>query len=92
MAAIRIPCAPVNDLAHALNDEQTLARNMVVDVAHPEGGSVKMPGNPVKLSDTPAEDYAPPPLLGQHTDDVLKSLLGMSEDEIDELKSQGAIA
>jgi len=92
MAAIRIPCAPVNDLAHALTDEQILARNMVVDVAHPEGGSVKMPGNPVKLSDTPAEDYAPPPLLGQHTDDVLKSLVGMSDDEIEELKSQGAIA
>jgi len=92
MAAIRIPSAPVNDLAHAFSDEQVLARNMVVDVAHPEGGSVKMPGNPVKLSGTPAEDYAPPPLLGQHTDDVLKSLVGMSDDEIEKLKSQGAIA
>ena len=91
LAEARIPCAPVNDLAHAFADEQVLARNMVVEVEHPEGGSVKMPGNPVKMSGTPAEDYASPPLLGQQTDTVLGDLVGMGADEIAKLRKNGVI-
>ena len=87
----RIPCAPVNTFDQALQDPQVLARNMVVEVEHPEGGSVKMPGNPIKLSDTNAESYTPPPLLGQHTDEVLGSLLGLSDDELEGLREGGVI-
>jgi len=91
LAEARIPCAPVNDLEHALNDVQVQARNMVVTVAHPEGGEVQMPGNPVKMSDTGEETFAPPPLLGQQTDAVLRDLLGKSDSDIKALRDAGTI-
>jgi crotonobetainyl-CoA:carnitine CoA-transferase CaiB-like acyl-CoA transferase len=90
LRAARIPCAPVNDLAQALSNEQVLARQMVVEVEHPQGGCVKMPGNPVKLSEQ-TDTYSPPPLLGQHTEEVLRSLLGKSAHEIEMLRSEGVI-
>lgn len=68
----RIPCARVNNVAQALADPQVRFRNMVVDVAHPLGGSVAMPGNPIKLSDTSTESFTPPPLLGAHTREVFR--------------------
>lgn len=86
----RVPCAPVNDIAQALSDEQVLFRNMVVDVAHPLGGSTKVPGNPIKLSDTHEETFAPPPLLGQHNEEVFSSL-GMTHEEIEALRNEGVI-
>lgn len=90
LRAARIPCAPVNNFAQALNNEQVLAREMVVEVAHPQGGAVKMPGNPIKLSEQ-ADSYSPPPLLGQHTESVLKTLLGKTDAEIASLKQEGII-
>jgi crotonobetainyl-CoA:carnitine CoA-transferase CaiB-like acyl-CoA transferase len=89
--ARRIPCAPVNDFQHALSDPQVLARDMVVTVEHPLGGSIKMPGNPIKLSETHAETFSPPPLIGQHTEEVLQSLLGLSEAEIASLRQHGIV-
>ena len=91
LAEVKIPCAPVNDLEHALNDVQVQARNMVVTVAHPEGGEVKMTGNPVKMSASDEDTYAPPPLLGQHTDDVLRDFLGKSESDIAALRATGTV-
>ena len=91
LAEVKIPCAPVNDLEHALNDVQVQARNMVVTVAHPEGGEVRMPGNPVKMSETGEDTYAPPPLLGQHTDEILRDLLDKSESDIAALRAAGTI-
>ena len=87
----RIPCAPVNNFAQALNDPQVRARDMVVEVSHPEGEVISMPGNPVKLSDTPTTTYSSPPLLGQQTDAVLSQLLKYSEESIADLRKQGAI-
>jgi CoA:oxalate CoA-transferase len=82
LEAARIPCARVNNFAQALVDPQIQHRNMVVEVEHPEGGRVKVPGNPIKLSATPAESFAPPPLLGAHTQEVFSSWAGMTEAEI----------
>ena len=87
----RIPAAPVNDFAHALNDPQVRARNMVVDVPLPNGQTVPQPGNPVKLSDTMEQYFAPPPKLGQHTDNVLQELLGISDEDLVQLRSNGVI-
>lgn len=86
-----IPCAPVNNFQQALAEAQVLARNMVVEVAHPSGGSVRMPGNPVKLSETHEETYSPPPLLGQHTHEVLRTLLGKRDFEVGDLRERGVI-
>ncbi|EMP56959.1 acyl-CoA transferase/carnitine dehydratase [Marinobacter santoriniensis NKSG1] len=90
LSGARIPCAPVNKFSDALTDPQVLFRNMVVDIPQPGGGSVRAPGNPIKLSVDVAESFTAPPLLGQHTAEVLRSL-GYSEDRINELKSMGAI-
>jgi len=91
LRAARIPCAPVNNLAQALSDSQILARNMVVDVALQSGETVKMPGNPVKLSDGGEQTYSAPPLLGEHTEAVLADLLGYDPDMVANLRAQGAI-
>lgn len=91
LRAKRIPCAPVNNFEQALGDAQVRHRNMVVTVRHPQGGEVRMPGNPVKLSETYEDTYTPPPLLGQHTDEVLTELAGMSRYELDELRAAGVI-
>jgi len=91
LRANRVPCAPVNDLGEALNDPQTRARNMVVDVPTPFGRSVPQPGNPIKLSDTHEDNFTPPPLLGQHTNEVLSQWLGKTETELANLRQQGII-
>ena len=90
LSEARIPCAPVNNFAQALSSPQVLARNMVVEVAHPSGDTVKMPGNPIKLSETDEETFSPPPLLGQHTDEVMQSL-GKLPAEIAQLREKGVI-
>ncbi|MFT4874288.1 CaiB/BaiF CoA transferase family protein [Congregibacter sp.] len=88
----RIPCAKVNQLDEALSDEQVLSRNMVVELSHPEGGSTRGPGNPIKLSRTDEESFSPAPLLGQHTETVLRDLLGYSDSQLANLRDTGAVA
>lgn len=91
LEAQRIPCAPVNGLSQALSDQQVLHRNMVVELKHPSGKATKGPGNPIKLSRTSDESFSPAPLLGEHTDEVFKSLLGYDDAQLEKLKSAGAI-
>jgi CoA:oxalate CoA-transferase len=92
LEAERIPCAPVNTLSQALSDEQVLHRNMVVDLPHPEGGSTKGPGNPIKLSRSNQESFTAAPTLGQDTENVLSKLLGMNDAEIAALKDKKVVA
>ncbi len=87
----RIPSAPVNNFPQAFAESQIIARQMIVEVEHVEGGTVKMPGNPIKLSETHEETYSSPPLLGQHTDEILGGLLGKSEEELAAYREQGII-
>jgi crotonobetainyl-CoA:carnitine CoA-transferase CaiB-like acyl-CoA transferase len=89
--ARRIPCSPVNSLSQALSDSQVLHRNMVVDLKHPNGNATKGPGNPIKLSRSGDEVFTPAPLLGEHTDEVMSDLLGLSVNEIEQMKKQGII-
>ena len=90
--AARIPCAPVNDFAQALGDPQVLARDMVVSVPLAGGEPLRMPGNPVKLSDAGAATYTTPPTLGEQTDTVLAELLGYAPERLGTLRAQGVIA
>jgi len=64
---------------------------MVVEIPHPQGGSVKVPGNPIKLSRNNEESFTHPPLLGEHTAEVLSALLGYDEEDIQKLKENGII-
>lgn len=91
LRAARIPCGPVNNFKQALEDPQIKARNMVVNVQLQTGETVSMPGNPIKLSESGEETFAAPPLLGEHTDAVLKNLLGYDDQRILPLKAAGVI-
>jgi crotonobetainyl-CoA:carnitine CoA-transferase CaiB-like acyl-CoA transferase len=86
-----VPCAPVQTIDQVFAAPQVLHRNMLVEVDHPTAGTVKLAGIPVKFSATPASVRLPPPLLGEHNDDVLSSWLGMKTEEIDRLKEKSVI-
>ena len=86
-----VPCARVNNLEQAIHDEQAQHRNMLVDVPHPDGGSAKIPGNPIKLSSVKNEEFLAPPLLGEHTKDILENWLGFSIEELIKLDKQQVI-
>jgi CoA:oxalate CoA-transferase len=86
-----IPTAPVNNIEEALNDPQVRHRKMVVEIDHPEIGKYEALGNPVKSSVMEDGHFEPPPLLGQHTEEVLSSLLGMSAEEVQALRDEGVV-
>ncbi len=79
LEALKIGCGPINTLAQVFSDPQVLARNTVIEMDHASGAKVKLVANPVRLSETPVSYRSAPPLLGQHTDEVLQSWLGLDE-------------
>ena len=74
-----LPCAPINTVADIVNDPQIKARKMIVELEHPVAGHLKMAGVPVKMSATPGAVERPAPMLGQHTAELLKEILGWDE-------------
>ena len=86
-----IPCGRINSVADALSNEHTAAREMVRTVHHPTAGEVSMLGIPFRFSATPASVRRAPPTLGQHTEQVLRDVLGLSERRIDELRAEKVI-
>jgi len=86
LESVDILCAPVNDIAAALVDPQVAENEMVVEMRHPEVGKVKAIGIPQKLEATPGSVRLAPPLLGEHSREVLAEL-GFSRDEINALVS-----
>lgn len=91
MRAAGIPSGPVNDLPEAFEEAQVKARNMIVEVDYHESERVRMPGNPVKLSDTYSDSFSPSPQLGEHNQSIFGDLLGKTNTEIAELERKGAI-
>jgi len=93
LAALGVPASPVNDLSQVFADEQVLHRGMKISVPDDQakGGTVDLIGNPINLSESPVSYRRPPPSLGQHTDEVLKDVLGMSDAELAELRADGLI-
>ncbi|MCP4583106.1 MAG: CoA transferase [candidate division Zixibacteria bacterium] len=86
-----VPCAPVNNMRHLFDDPQLIHRNMIAEVPHPTIGTLRLTGAPIKYSETPATIRRHPPLLGEHTDEVMAKVMGYSTDQIDSLKARGAI-
>lgn len=86
-----MPHAPIYNVAEALNDPQLLSRNMVVEVDQPYWGKYKTLGMPIKMTQIKKERYDPPPRLGEHNEEVLRQLLGYSDEHIAALREDKVI-
>jgi CoA:oxalate CoA-transferase len=91
MEEIGIPCGPINTVDRVVADPQVQAREMIVEVEHQDVGKIKMAACPVKLSETPSGIQGPAPQLGQHTEEILMSLLGYSLEEVTRLRKAGVV-
>ncbi len=91
LEAAGVPCGPVNDLSQVFDDPQVLARGLAIELPHVLGGRVAQVASPIRLSETPVEYRRAPPLLGEHTSQVLQELLGMSGDEVVALREAGVL-
>lgn len=91
LEAAKVPCGAINNLAEVFADPHVRSRDMVTTWDHPTGGSVELVSSPIKLSGTPVRRDLPPPLLGQHTDEVLREVLHMSEADLAQLRNNHII-
>jgi crotonobetainyl-CoA:carnitine CoA-transferase CaiB-like acyl-CoA transferase len=86
-----LPCGRINSIPEVFSHPQAEAREMTVESEHPTAGTVLLTGFPYKLSQTPAEIHRPPPLLGEHTEEVLTSLLDYLPEDVASLLDKGAV-
>jgi formyl-CoA transferase/CoA:oxalate CoA-transferase len=91
LLAAGIPMGAINSIGQVVEHPQVAARGTLVEMDHPRAGKVKMVGAPVRLSKTPGSVRTPAPMLGEHTDEVLRDLLGLGAHEIADLRSAGAL-
>lgn len=86
-----VPAGPINTLAQVFAHPQVRARGMLLQMDHSLGGKVPLTANPIHFTEAPIGYGLPPPLLGEHTREVLAEVLGLSDGQIDALKAQGAL-
>ncbi len=92
LEAASVPCGPINNMQQVFEDPHVQHRHMRVEIPHPLGGTVPSVANPMRFSETPIEYHSAPPLLGQHTDEVLGRVLGYDAGRIDALRAAGTVA
>ena len=90
LEAVKVPCGPINDIAEVFADPQVQARGMTVELTHPLIGSLRVVASPIRMSVTPVQYRLAPPMLGQHTAEVLAAF-GLADEEVEALKRSGAI-
>jgi formyl-CoA transferase len=86
-----IPCGPINSVDQALEDPQVQAREMVINVPHPSAGTFRMVASPLKIPTAPAEVRLPPPMLGEHTEQILQDVLGYDQQAVQRLRDAQVI-
>ncbi|WP_342430951.1 CoA transferase [Neobacillus sp. FSL H8-0543] len=91
LKAANVPCSPVLSIAEVAEDEHLIARKMIRKVNHPIAGEVPVPGSPIRLHDSPLDEVRPAPLIGEHTDWILKEFLNISDDELSILHEKKVI-
>jgi crotonobetainyl-CoA:carnitine CoA-transferase CaiB-like acyl-CoA transferase len=91
LEAAGVACGPINNVAQAFATPQVQARGMQINLPHPVAGTVPLMGSPMKFSGTPIEHHLPPPMLGQHADEVLERMLGLDVQAREQLRASGAI-
>jgi crotonobetainyl-CoA:carnitine CoA-transferase CaiB-like acyl-CoA transferase len=91
LEAAKVPCGPINNLAEVFADEHVRSRGMVQRWQHPLADAVDLVASPLRLSATPVRNDLPPPLLGQHTAEVLSDWLGCPADRLSALKARGIV-
>jgi crotonobetainyl-CoA:carnitine CoA-transferase CaiB-like acyl-CoA transferase len=91
LEAAGVPCGPINTLDRTFAEPQAVARGLKVALPHPTAGEVDLIASPLRLSATPVEYRRAPPLLGEHTDEVLREVLGLDAPAIAALKAAGAV-
>ncbi len=87
-----VPCGPIQDIAQVMADPHIASREMIARLEQPGAGELAMPASPLRFSETPRTSPRPAPGLGQHTDDILRTLLGLDTEAISALRSQGVIS
>jgi crotonobetainyl-CoA:carnitine CoA-transferase CaiB-like acyl-CoA transferase len=91
LEAAKVPCGAINNLAEVFADPQVLERGMVQQWEHPLAGPMRLVASPLKLSGTPVRTDRVPPLLGEHTDEILREVLGCPPERIAALRAQGVV-
>jgi crotonobetainyl-CoA:carnitine CoA-transferase CaiB-like acyl-CoA transferase len=92
LEAANIPCGPINSIDQVFADPQAIARGLKITMPHPVAGDLSLVASPLRLEKTPPEYRLPPPLLGEHTDEVLGDILAISPDDRGALRARGVIA
>ncbi len=92
LEAANVPCGPINNMRQVFEDPHVQHRGMRVDIPHPLSGTVPSVANPMRFSETPIEYKSAPPLLGQHTDDILARVLGYDAEKIAALRQAGTVS
>jgi crotonobetainyl-CoA:carnitine CoA-transferase CaiB-like acyl-CoA transferase len=91
LRAAQVPAAPVNHLDAAFAEPPVAEHGMIAQYEHPDVGCVRVPGNPIRMSDAPATPSRPAPRLGEHTEEILRELLGLTRERIATLRAEGVI-
>jgi CoA:oxalate CoA-transferase len=91
LEAADLPHSPINNIREICEDPNIRYRRMLVEMEQPGVGKVRVAGSPIHLSETPGEVYSPAPLLGQHSEEILKNILGYSKEAIDQLQREDII-
>jgi formyl-CoA transferase len=91
LEAAGVPNGPINTLEQVFREPQAVARGLKIEIPHPLAGKVALIRSPMRFSDTHVEHDVPPPLLGEHTEEILRGVLGRSDAEIAKLRADGAV-